>query len=157
MGFIKALIRLVILAVVIIFAFVNNDFANFNLWPFYIEVTVSLSVAIVFFVAFGFIWGKFDSWMGYAPVRSQLRRQKKQNKKLSKEQQKLLPRRLPIISGPNVRTAVRCFSPKSWKKAIMSAPNATIICVWQPKNVWKCCLTMVNIKKSLCLNSKKTR
>ena len=43
----------------------------------------------VFFVAFGFIWGKFDSWMGYAPVRSQLRRQKKQNKKLSKEQQKL--------------------------------------------------------------------
>lgn len=89
MGFIKALIRLVILAVVLIFAFVNNDFANFNLWPFYIEVTVSLSVAIVFFVVFGFIWGKFDSWMGYAPVRSQLRQQKKQNKKLSKEQQKL--------------------------------------------------------------------
>lgn len=89
MGFIKALIRLIVLAVVLIFAFVNNDFANFNLWPFYIEVTVSLSVAIVFFVFFGFIWGKFDSWMSYAPVRSQLRRQKKQNKKLSKEQQKL--------------------------------------------------------------------
>ena len=84
MGFIKALIRLIVLAVVLIFAFVNNDFANFNLWPFYIEVTVSLSVAIVFFVLFGFIWGKFDSWMSYAPVRSQLRHQKKQNKKLSK-------------------------------------------------------------------------
>lgn len=89
MGFIKALIRLMILAVVVVFAFVNNDFANFNLWPFYIEVTVSLSVAIVFFVLFGFIWGKFDSWLGYAPVRSQLRLQKKQNKKLSKEQEKL--------------------------------------------------------------------
>lgn len=89
MGFIKALIRLIVLAVVLIFAFVNNDLATFNLWPFYIEVTVSLSVAIVFFIVIGFIWAKIDSWIGYAPLRRQLRHQKKQNKKLSKEQQKL--------------------------------------------------------------------
>lgn len=90
MGFIKMLVGLAVLIVVLIFAFVNNDLATFNLWPFYIEVTISLSVAIIFFVAFGFIWGKVDSWLSYAPVRKALRSQKKQNKKLSKEQEKLV-------------------------------------------------------------------
>ena len=78
MGFIKMLIGLPLLVVILVFAFVNNDLAVFNLWPFYIEITVSLSVAIVF------------SWMSYAPVRKALRSQRKQNRKLSKEQQKLV-------------------------------------------------------------------
>ena len=89
MNFMKIVLRLLLLAVVLAFAFVNNDLARFSLWPFYIEVTVSLSVAVVFFVLFGFIWGKLDSWLGYSPLRRALRHQKKQNKKLSKEQQKL--------------------------------------------------------------------
>lgn len=89
MGFIRMLIGLPIIIVILIFAFVNNDLATFNLWPFYIEITISLSVAIVAFILFGFLLGKFSSWMGYAPLRAQLRKQKKQNKKLSKEQQKL--------------------------------------------------------------------
>lgn len=90
MGFIKMLIGLPLLVVIMVFAFVNNDLATFNLWPFYIEITVSLSVAIVFFIVFGFILGEFFSWLSYAPVRKALRNQKKQNKKLSKEQQKLV-------------------------------------------------------------------
>lgn len=89
MAFIKMCIRLIVLAIVLFFAFINNDLANFNLWPFDIVITVSLSVAVVFFVFFGFFWGKFDSWFAYSPLRSNLRQQKKQNKKLSKEQQKL--------------------------------------------------------------------
>ena len=89
MAFIKALIRLIVFATVLYFAFINNDLAMFSLWPFDIEVTVSLSVAIVFFVLFGFIWGKFDSWFAYSPLRTALRRQKKENKKLNKEQEKL--------------------------------------------------------------------
>lgn len=89
MNFIKMLIGIPFVIVLLIFAFVNNDLATFNLWPFYIEVTVSLSVAIIFFIVFGFIWGKADSWMSYAPMRKTLRNQKKQNKKLSKEQMKL--------------------------------------------------------------------
>lgn len=89
MSFIKTLIRLIVLAVILYFAFINNDLAVFDLWPFEIEITVSLSVAIVFFVLFGFIWGKFDSWFSYSPLRRALRHQKKQNKKLNKEQQKL--------------------------------------------------------------------
>lgn len=89
MGLIRMLIGLPIIIVILVFAFVNNDLATFNLWPFYIEITISLSVAIVAFIVFGFILGKLSSWMGYAPLRAQLRKQKKENKKLSKEQQKL--------------------------------------------------------------------
>lgn len=90
MGFIKMLLGLLIIVIIAVFAFVNNDLATFNLWPFYLEITVSLSVAIVFFIIFGFLLGKFFSWLSYAPVRKALRKQKKQNKKLSKEQQKLV-------------------------------------------------------------------
>lgn len=90
MGFIKVLIGLPVIAVLLVFAFVNNDLATFSLWPFNIQVTVSLSVAVLFFVALGFILGSVFSWLSYAPVRASLRRQKKQNKQLSKEQQKLV-------------------------------------------------------------------
>ena len=57
MGFIKMLIGLPILIIILIFAFVNNDLATFNLWPFYFEITVSQSVAIVFFILLGFLLG----------------------------------------------------------------------------------------------------
>ena len=90
MGFIKMLIGLPLLVVILVFAFVNNDLVTFDLWPFYIEITVSLSVAIVFFIIFGFIMGEFFSWLSYAPLRKALRQQKKQNKKLNKEQQRLV-------------------------------------------------------------------
>ncbi len=90
MGFIKMLIGVPLLMVILVFAFVNNDLATFNLWPFYIEITVSLSVAIVFFILLGFILGEFFSWLSYSPVRKALRSQKKENKKLNKEQQKLV-------------------------------------------------------------------
>ena len=89
MGFIKALIGIPFILVVLIFAFVNNDMANFSLWPTGIEITISLSVAIVFLVFVGYLAGWLSTWMSYAPVRRALRDQKKQNKKLCKEQEKL--------------------------------------------------------------------
>lgn len=90
MGFIKMLIGIPVIAVLLTFAFVNNDLATFSLWPFSVEITVSLSVAVLFFVVLGFVLGSLYAWLSYAPVRASLRRQKKQNKKLSKEQQKLV-------------------------------------------------------------------
>ena len=90
MGFIKLLIGLPLLIIVSVFAFVNNDLATFNLWPFFIEITVSLSVVIVFLIVFGFALGSFFSWLSYAPVRIALRKHKKQNKKLNKTQLKLV-------------------------------------------------------------------
>ncbi len=89
MGFIKMVIGLPLIVVIAVFAFVNNDMATFSLWPFGMEITLSLSVAIVFLVVFGYIIGKLDSWLSYAPLRRALRAQQKQNKKLSKEQQEL--------------------------------------------------------------------
>ena len=87
MGFVKTLIGLPILVIVLVFSFVNNDLATFSLWPFSVEITVSLSVAVLFFVVFGFLLGSFFSWLSYAPLRKDLRKQKKKNKKLSKQQQ----------------------------------------------------------------------
>lgn len=87
MGFVKTIIGLPVLIVLMIFAFVNNDLANFSLWPFDLEITVSLSVAIIFFVLLGFLFGGLFSWLSYAPLRKDLRKQKKKNKKLSKQQQ----------------------------------------------------------------------
>ena len=89
MGFIKALIGLPLAFIVLVFAFVNNDMATFSLWPTAIEITVSLSVAIIFLLVLGYIIGWFFTWLSYMPLRKALRHQKKQNKKLSKEQEKL--------------------------------------------------------------------
>lgn len=89
MGFVKMLIGLPLLIVILIFAFMNNDLVTFNLWPFYIEITVSLSVAIVFLLLVGFLLGSFFSWLSYAPVRKALRCQKKECRKLTKKQEAL--------------------------------------------------------------------
>ncbi len=90
MPLLKTLIGLPVLIVILLFAFVNNDLATFSLWPFAFEVTVSLSVAVVFFILLGFFLGHLFSWMSYAPVRKALRQHKKQCKKLNKEQQRLV-------------------------------------------------------------------
>lgn len=90
MDLMRMLIGIPLLIVVMIFAFVNNDLATFSLWPFSIEITISLSVAIVFFILFGFVFGSLFAWMSYAPVRKALRQHKRQCKLLTKEQLKLI-------------------------------------------------------------------
>ena len=118
MNFIKMLIGLPTIAVILVFAFVNNDLATFNLWPFYIEVTISWSVAIVFFILFGFGFGWLFTWMSYAPVRKALRQQKKANKKLNKEQEKLvkevqgLQENIETLKADDVKDAAPGFKEK---------------------------------------------
>ncbi|MBQ8436972.1 MAG: DUF1049 domain-containing protein [Alphaproteobacteria bacterium] len=90
MNLLKMLIGLPVLLIVLVFAFVNNDLVTFSLWPFAFEVTVSLSVAIVFLFTFGFVFGNIFSWLSHSPLRKALRHHKRQYKKLNKEQQKLL-------------------------------------------------------------------
>ena len=89
MGFIRFLLILVWIAALAVLAFVNNDLVNIDLWPFYVEITISLSVLIVALVLLGFLVAKIDSWFAYSPLRSELRAQRKKNKKLNEEQQKL--------------------------------------------------------------------
>ena len=69
MSFVKMIIGLPLIVIIAVFAFVNNDMAVFSLWPFNMEITVSLSVAVIFFSVFGYIVGKLDSWLSYAPLR----------------------------------------------------------------------------------------
>ncbi|MFI3241791.1 MAG: LapA family protein [Alphaproteobacteria bacterium] len=90
MAFLKTLIGIPILLIILVFAFMNNDLATFSLWPLNFEIEVSLSVMIVLLVLIGFLLGNFFLWLSYAPLRKELRNHKKQNKKLSKEQNKLV-------------------------------------------------------------------
>lgn len=122
MGFIKALIGLPLAFIVLVFAFVNNDMATFSLWPTGIEITVSLSVAIVFFVVVGYIIGWMFTWLSYASVRRALRSEKKQNKKLSKEQEKLV-KEVEGLQGDieSLKTATPTEEKTSWKEKIKRA------------------------------------
>jgi uncharacterized integral membrane protein len=122
MGFIKALIGLPLAFIVMVFAFVNNDMATFSLWPTGIEITVSLSVAIVFFVVVGYIIGWMFTWLSYASVRRALRSEKKQNKKLSKEQEKLV-REVEGLQGDieSLKTTTPTEEKTSWKEKIKRA------------------------------------
>jgi len=87
MNFLKMLIGLPVLAVLLVFAFVNNDFATFSIWPFSFEVTISLSIAVILLFVSGFVFGYLFAWLGYMP---ELRQQRKQNKKLNKAHNKLV-------------------------------------------------------------------
>ena len=89
MRFIKLIIVLPLLALLLIFSAVNNDFVTLKIWPSNIEIITSLSVVIVFLFAFGYFIGWLFTWISYSSIRSSLRAHKKQNKKLSKEQEKL--------------------------------------------------------------------
>ena len=115
MGFMKLLIGLPILIVILIFAFVNNDLATFDLWPFYFEM------AVVFFILLGFILGLVWMWMSYAPVRKALRQQVKQNKKLSKEQQKLVEKVSGLQSNLDSFKAAEAAKPKPTIKERLKA------------------------------------
>nr|QJR98146.1 hypothetical protein PlAlph_1500 [uncultured Alphaproteobacteria bacterium] len=90
MSFLKLVIGLPLIIVIAVIAFMNNEMVSINLWPFYIEITASLSVVIIVLTLLGYIIGKLDSWVSYAPLRLSLRNQKRQNKKLNAEQQKLV-------------------------------------------------------------------
>lgn len=121
MSFIKMLINLALIIVVLVFAFMNNDLATFKVWPFGIEITISLSVAVVFLIFMGFLWGKFDSWVSHAPLRKALRDQKKQNKKLNKEQEKLTKEVVGLHENINTLKTQEKQNPKPGLGARISA------------------------------------
>ncbi len=89
MNYLRLLIKIPLLIMVIVFAVINNDFATFNLKPFNLNITVSLSVLILVLFFIGYLLGRLDSFVANAPLRAQLRSQKKANKALNKEQEKL--------------------------------------------------------------------
>lgn len=129
MGFIKLLIGLPILVVILMFAFFNNELATFNLMPFDFEITVPLSVAILFFIILGFFLGCFFSWISYAPVRKDLRQQKKENKKLSKQQQ-ILTETVTGLQGDLelIKAEKEALTPEkpSWRQRLFKKKEETV-------------------------------
>ncbi|MBQ1612283.1 MAG: LapA family protein [Alphaproteobacteria bacterium] len=90
MSFFRFLIGIALIVAVAVLAVMNNDMVSINMWPFYIDIKAAMSIVIIALVLLGFIFGKIDSWIAYSPLRSALRLQKRQNKKLNVEQQKLV-------------------------------------------------------------------
>lgn len=134
MGFLRFLFLLILIVSVAVFAFVNNDLVSLDPWPFYADVTISLSVLIVALVFLGYLFGKIDSWFAYSPLRSALRAQRKQNKKLNAEQQKLaekvegLRENLENISGTEVA------QPVSNKKPLFANLKNKLSSIFKRKN-----------------------
>ncbi len=122
MGVVKLIMGLPLLFILLVFAFVNNDMVTFSLWPLGFELTVSLSVAIVFLVFIGYLMGSFFTWLSYSPVRTSLRNHKKENKKLSKEQEKLVKEMEGLHSNiENLKVARHVEAPLNWKEKIKRA------------------------------------
>ena len=90
MSFFRFLIGIALIVTVAVLAVMNNELVSISLWPFYIDIKAAMSIVIIALVLFGYIFGKIDSWAAYSPLRSALRLQKRQNKKLNVEQQKLV-------------------------------------------------------------------
>ncbi len=92
MWLLKILIAFPILAFFIVFLVQNNEIVP--LWPltnmdwFPVE---KVGTSVVYFVLFclGYFFGRLSAWSAYAPLRTLLRKQKKENKVLSKEHEKL--------------------------------------------------------------------
>ena len=68
---------------------VSGDKLVFSLWPFENEMQVNTKLLLFIFVLYGYLWGRINSWFGMAPMRKELKQQKKANKALNKEQEKL--------------------------------------------------------------------
>ena len=86
MWLLKVLISLPVLTMFVMFLVQNNEFVA--LWPF---PDLQIAVSVVYFVLFclGYLCGRLAAWSSYAPLRSMIRKQRKENKLLSKEHEKL--------------------------------------------------------------------
>lgn len=86
MWLLKVLIALPLLTAFVMFLVQNNEMVS--LWPI---PDLEIAVSVVYFVLFclGYFFGRLAAWSAYAPLRATLRKQKKENKVLSKEQEKL--------------------------------------------------------------------
>ena len=86
MWLLKVLISLPLLTLFVMFLVQNNELVA--LWPI---PDLKIAVSIVYFVLFGlgYLCGRMAAWSAYAPLRSMVRKQRKEHKQLSKEHEKL--------------------------------------------------------------------
>ena len=68
---------------------IADDGLVFSLWPLDTEVHVNTKLLLFCFLLYGYLWGRINAWFGAAPMRKELKQQRKTNKALNKEQAKL--------------------------------------------------------------------
>jgi len=68
---------------------IDENGITLSLWPLESDIHANTALVLFCFLLYGFIWGKINSWFGYSPLRRDLRQQRKANKNLNKEQEKL--------------------------------------------------------------------
>ena len=96
MSFLRFLLFLPIVIVLAILALDNSEAVNISLWPFINKegavfiLETKMSFLIIALSLLVFLYAKIDSWLAYSHLRSELRTQRRQNKKLNAEQQKLV-------------------------------------------------------------------
>ncbi len=96
MSFLRFLLFLPIVVALSVLALNNSDGVDISLWPFINKagevfvLKTKFSFLIIALSLFIFIYAKVDSWLAYSHLRSELRTQRRQNKKLNAEQQKLV-------------------------------------------------------------------
>ncbi|MBP5399656.1 MAG: hypothetical protein J6Y53_04490 [Alphaproteobacteria bacterium] len=96
MSFLRFLLFLPIVVALSVLALDNSGEVSISLWPFINKagevfvLETKMSILIVALSLFIFIYAKIDSWLAYSHLRSELRTQRRQNKKLNAEQQKLV-------------------------------------------------------------------
>ncbi len=96
MSFLRFLLFLPTMVVLAVLAFFSSGDVKTEIWPFLGEngeplvVEIKISILIIALSFFVFLYAKIDSWFAYSGLRSELRAQKRQNKKLNVEQKKLV-------------------------------------------------------------------
>ena len=60
-----------------------------SLWPFERVIKVNVLPVLVTFILFGYLLGRINAWFKYAPLRRDLKQQRKTNRVLNKEHEKL--------------------------------------------------------------------
>lgn len=68
---------------------VEENGITLSLWPLDSDVHANTALVLCCFMLYGFLWGKINSWFAYSSVRRDLRQQRRANKDLNKEQEKL--------------------------------------------------------------------
>lgn len=68
---------------------ISGSDLSFALWPFDSALQINVKLALCCFLFLGYVWAKINSWFNYSPLRCELKQQRKANKSLNKEQEKL--------------------------------------------------------------------
>jgi uncharacterized membrane protein YciS (DUF1049 family) len=119
MNFLRGLIEIPLIVIVIVLAVVNNDFVTFTIPPFDLDITISLSVLIFVLFFAGYFLGRLDAFVANAPLRASLRLQKKTNKVLNKEHEKLNAKYSDLQENLETIKHQVPEKPKvSWKKSV---------------------------------------